>query len=322
MSEGKQYRCDFETTATGVTMRVRRPAIEVKGSNWDHAYEKLISAIIDRTGDGEPHVSFGGVFPTQAADRPFLIPDWTCIYARGECMLRWMTDQLFTGGACDLCGAPQGKRNQTPMERVNGSSGDYCNAWAAWDEFHREVRVQHAFSPVIVSERFLNLLNSSERDECEWRPIVPTKRSRSRYFECIPRRFLPKIGHRDWEAECVKCDQCGSIFRFLTSPTGNMGDFSKMRITDWYAKDDLQKAADRRIIAVGSPADFQLIWPLERAKQLAASNHAVGMSLGPFGVIPRKDVVRRPKAQLLSVWERECLARNAEFPFNRRTEEL
>ena len=92
---------------------------------------------------------------------------------------------------------------------------------------------------------------------------------------------------------------CGNI-TLRTSPTGNMNDFSKLRITDWYAKDDLRKASDHPIIAVGNPGNFMLVWPLERAKEIAQSKRAVGFSLGPFGVIPRAELRRRPKPVLFS----------------------
>gem|GEM_PF-4238029 len=299
MSEGKQYKCDVESTATSVTMWVRSRGIRVVGPNWDDAYERLICAIINKTGDGEPKVSFAGPFPTQAEDRPYLAQRWTLIYPRGNCMTRWMNPLLFSRGACDLCGSPCGSRNRTQLEGVSGSSGDVCSAWAVWDEIDRTVRVQHGYSPLFVSERFLDLLNEHERSECDWLPVLPARRSRARYFECVPRRFLREVGHRNWDAYCVKCDECGNI-DLRTSPTGRMNDFSKCRIMDWFAKDDFQRANERPLVAAGYPGDYLLAWPLERAKQLAQSRHAIGFSLGPIGVIPRAELLRRPTPTLFS----------------------
>jgi hypothetical protein len=111
---------------------------------------------------------------------------------------------------------------------------------------------------------------------------------------------LRPVGHQLWEAKCIKCDQCGHI-DLRTSPTGRLNDFSKCRITEWFSKDDLQRANHRPLIAVGDPGDYMLVWPLERATQLAKAGHSVGFSLGPFGVIPRSQILRSPKPVFFSM---------------------
>jgi hypothetical protein len=291
MSEGRLFQCRVEDDGKSVIMRVSKPKIQVAGKTWDDAYERLIDAIIEMTGDGEPRVAFGDIHPTQREDRPYVSPLLTCAYAQGDCKLKWMTDQLFSLGVCKLCGTPRGKRNRTPLIGETGSSGDYCTALCVWDEVERSVRLQHGFSPVIVSERFLKALTASELAECDWIAVLPPPRARTRYFECIPKRFVRPVGHRNWEAECTECDACHSI-SLRTSPTGRLWDFSSVRITDWYAHEDTRKFRDKSFFAAGNPHDYTLVWQLGRARELAKSVR--GMPLFPFGALPRAEVLRRP----------------------------
>jgi hypothetical protein len=299
MAEGKLYKCSIHTRKSGVTLRLLgKRNISGFGSTWESAYEDLVGNITLRLGDGEPRVTFQGVYPPHVGDRPWLSHEWVTAFANGECVLDWNVDVLFTQGVCGLCGEPRGVRNEEQLIASAGSSGDYCSPWFMWSSRPMTHMMKNGYSPVIVSEQFHALMSDRERDAFDWRSVRMPARSRRRYLECLPRHFESWLVHKHWDHDWLRCDECGSG-EPRCSPVGNLADFAIVRITEWLSASAL---AEREALpfAVGQPGSYSLVWPTQTALRLSQSKYSRGMSLFHSGALADADINRSPSSTSLA----------------------
>jgi hypothetical protein len=292
MSEGRLHKCEVTEGPDGFTMFVKsRPHVRSQGKTWDGAFEGLIDAICEKLGDGEAQVTFGGLVPTAAADRPWVHPGYAHALANGDCFVRWNTDAQFPDGICGLCGKPHGERNRTPFVAWRGGDGDYCSPWYE-SERRMTMWMRIGFWPLFFSEPLFDLLNDRERAEFDWLPVQMPPRCRKKYVECIPRKVIPLVAHRQWECDWLRCDECGRG-NPRCSPLGNMADFHTMRIDDWIAASSVPRQPSLPF-AIGIPAKYYLVFPITRAQELSRSKPSRGLALFHLGVIPDDEVHPSP----------------------------
>jgi len=297
MFEGNVYKVKVEQSAAKVVMWLpRRPKVRGEGSDWTSAEERLMSEICLRLGDGEPVLSYAGVVPTIEEDRPLVNPRWAVGVANGDVSLWWNTPLLTRDGVCGECGAIRGERTNEPLAASGGANGDYGTGEFRWDSMDRSLAYNLGYMPLVVSEAFVGLLTERELAACEWRAVTPARRARRRFFECIPRRVVRPVGHRQWEHDFLLCTACGGGY-VRTSPRGKLKDWSYTRVTEWIGESDLESAAGDGVFAFGEPCSFSLVWPIARALALAGSENSGGLTLHALGVIPEADIERTPGAR-------------------------
>lgn len=277
MSEGHIFVCQWSEDSHGLHVSVRgRPRIRATYRTWDELHDQFWQVIMERCGDGEPVLTFDPPLPVPDEDRDLLEPGLALLSGAAYSGSKTSPGALFTHGLCPHCGRARGERNDLPAHFYSFDA-DVCCAPQEW---------WFAISGLYVSERFLSLLSDAERSCFEARLIERPPRSRRRYFEVIPRLFLPPVAHAHrahsggWR--CPICDrqviaQC----------------VSDRLVYDFVAQVDLPDPLPP-LFAIGDPVYFHLCTREARAVELLQKPESRGLLVRAVGALPDHLVDRRP----------------------------
>jgi iron(III) transport system substrate-binding protein len=72
----------------------------------------------------------------------------------------------------------------------------------------------------VVSERLLDVFTAEERVGFDVRPVENTPATRTRFFEFVPRRFVPEVAGKSFQPDGWRCGLCG---RRYVSNAGVLG---------------------------------------------------------------------------------------------------
>ncbi len=274
MSEGRNYRCDWERTRGGYRVWVHnRRMLQARGPSLQVALDELSSVICVKTGDGEASFTLWPLAPANEPDRPWILPNWCSLFGAADVRIEGGGEGLFSGGWCSNCNEPIGKRTSARLRATRSAAGDACTPW--WDWGMEGV----SYHPLICSERLLSQFTSEEVAGCEWREVEMPKRCRTRMFECIPRRRVPEVAVKGWATEGWTCKLCGTK-RFSCSPSGRIS-WSDGSILEWYSQPVLTRQG--AMSRLGDCGSGRLLLDLVRGSQLLESGCARGLDISLVG---------------------------------------
>lgn len=266
----------------------KRPKLATTGATLDDALDRLSSVICKATGDGEAAISLWPLPPAQPWDAKYAVLSGALLVGDGCVHPVGDGRELFTRGWCDGCHAPRGRRTDAPITVDQAGEGDVCDMW--WKHGMRGLD----YSPLVVSERFLKLLTTTERRSGEWRSLTQPKRCRVKYFEWLPAKVIPKVCVRGWKRSGWRCAVCGyECFSSSNHPTGGSEHDSLSTIIQ-------TRHASKLMPFIGvSRANSQMPFlPIERVAAFMSSPHSKGMRLWSLGAVPPSMVLKRPKLPL------------------------
>lgn len=281
--EGRIWQCRWQRCDNVYRVWVaRRPKLVATSSDWQTALDDLCSTICLKTGDGEPILQIDPPATIDGGDAEYSDPEWLLLFPGGQLPLEDAKPEHFDGGLCSHCGRGRGRRTRVPLKAVGKGDGDLCNP----SYFFRGHR------PIIFSESCLKALTKAEKAGFDVLEIQRAPRTQKRYFECIPRSFVPPVGVKGWTLSGWRCTTCKAQMISCTScPKFNYID---SQIHDWLAASDLPKRP-LGMLAYGNETSWMPLLPTARARSLSRSSSARGALVTAIARAPSSRVIRRPK---------------------------
>lgn len=287
--EGQVYLCSWEKVGRQFRLWVKNnPKLTVTGASFAAAEELLWEKILEAYGDGENVHEFVPP-PPQAPDLVKLL-DIPIVKVSGNTHSAIAGDKaaLFTKGVCSLCGKFLGKRSSAPLT-LEGIASGYDGGFV-W---------QKPFS--FFSEDFLKLLTPKERAQFDWRRVELQRKSRKKFFELLPKTFVPFVAVKGLKFDIVVCDRCKTV-RGISS-------FNKgTPIYQYLCAADLPKPLPS-CFAAGWPHDFGLCFRRDRWLELAGRAGTNGLVSNQVGVVDEFLCERKAQTKKLSVETREFAAK-------------
>lgn len=288
MREGRHWLCSWRRDNDRYEAWVdSRPAIRATGRTWQQTLEDLSAAVCDATGDGEPQFRFDPPEPCEGSERDWIDPRWCQVAANGYFPLCDQRDELFTQGICCWCNSARGDRTDVPLRGQGTIEGDFCAAWY----------VLWPYSPLLLSERAMNLFTEAELAVFRVIPVERDRSARARVFELVPRRFVRTVAICDWTVSGTRCPECGRE-RFSCTLDSQI-DYNSGQLHDFCCTSDLPSDQDLPL-ALGDLSTWCLLMPIPRAREMCRHKHARGSRVCPLGTVPTSMVDPRPKLSVAS----------------------
>jgi hypothetical protein len=279
MSEGHVYVCGWRLTEAGYEGWIERwPKRRVTGATFSDMENALLDVVGEKVGDGEPQFEFEPPFLEPAGWEHFFRDGWrSTFFVDG---LRPATPAgLFDGGFCDRCKYPIGKRTDARL----------TIEWGPWARGTKcfQATIYSAMRVPVASERLLDVFTPQERASFEARPVALTTASRSRFFEFVPRRFVPDVGGKPFRPDGWQCGRCG---RRLVSNAKVLGYGPHV-----VCRADIEPGAG--LFFRGDPGHFSLCYSAARWHAVKATLRAAGITSSPVAIIEPADVEKSPVLQ-------------------------
>lgn len=269
-----------------------RPRVMAEARTFAEADEALWMRLIGGAGDGENLRDYDPPAPSQPPQLP-PEPEVGVVQISPNAIAHLHEDpaHLFET-YCRFCRSPRGARTSTPLVVE-------CFDTVAEGAFTAALPYPSPPYLQIVSERFLTGLTPSERRAFEWRPVTAaTGRPRKKYYEAIPKRFVPFVRVKGvYNEPLITCDRCGRP-RTMALTKGSL--------VGWHfvCGANLQRPLPG-LFAVGSPDDYRLCMRSKRWTAMRGSPAGRGWLPQNLGIVSSKNVERRPTRVALSVKRHE-----------------
>ena len=289
--EDAVYVCCWKRSKGGFVLWVKsRPKVRGEGSNYEEAEERLIEAIHAAGGAMVAVLEFDRPLPKAALQAKYGNPELYMIGGddrfqtdapksmafetaeeRNE-RFKW-NDAFYESPVCRKCAYSKGPRSEKPLflthvpRRYDGASGGVGH------------EAGHLIE--ILSQEFLDLLTSEERQSLQLRPV--TGEGRDRFFELVGPAGPPFVGAADLNPVGWRCGICG--IRRVGSQTK---DFTILRFV---AQADLPSPLPG-IFTVGGANEVNLAATATRWRQLVGRKGTRGFVSLMLGVVPDRELVR------------------------------
>jgi hypothetical protein len=252
--------------------------------DFETACEDLCLTICDRYSDGEAVLNLLKEAPQPSGVAKYANPALVTLSwnesAEGE---TWQKG-LFEGGYCSACRAGIGKRTAIPL-KVNGLPKGNIGSFN-----------QIMFSPLLLSEDFLNLLTATEREKLQLQEVDCIKGSTRRFFEVNGPPLLKQVGVKGGKYNSLsswQCKSCGHKSFSCTHP--EMPE--NYKYTDFLSKSDLPNESDEAFVIEDKLGRKIICMPLRRWQQLNNHKKAKGVLADRIYVLPKEQVDREPSVR-------------------------
>jgi hypothetical protein len=283
MSEGRFWLCTWVKTTDGYKAWViNRPKIVGNGATWQDTLDDLGGAICLATGDGEGRMRFDPPEPTDARISQWAHPKLCRLDPEGDVRLTVLDPRCFTGGLCKGCDRPVGSRTNVPLVAIWPGEGDLC-----YPNY-----IAYPYRPVMISERLFALLTRAELATCRMIPVQPAPRTRKRYIELVPKRFIPRVAVRGWTCWGIHCKACGDTDVSCT-PDAEL-NWATSTVTGVASSADVPKRPPA-MLAFGSVHDWGPVLPIDRACDLVRNPNVAGTRISEFVTVPPELVDKNVK---------------------------
>jgi hypothetical protein len=274
MSEGLVWLCGWSEKDGQYTVWVKsHPEVRAVGPNLDDANLKLSDEICGRFGDGEAALEFDPPRPVASQNERYLREQLVKISPNGGFDTRMREETLFSGGICSECGWAVGTRTVEPLI---GDTGVGYEGASPMVPAHM----------VLFSERFLSLLTEKEKAALELREVIRPPRSKIKFYEVIPRTFVPYVGVRGRKPSGWYCGTCG--YRCYSYYDQGWD------VTCFVCRRDLPRPIPS-LFAVGSERDVNLCMPRKRWREILGHREARGIMSHNLGVVDEHECERTPE---------------------------
>lgn len=303
--EDDVYVCSWERAGAGFALWVKaRPKWRGEGATYDEAEQRLIDAIHDADGAMQAVLEFDPPLPKSMLEAKYCTPElllavgddrfvtveskWSAFEEdrRGEDRLA-ASDAFYQAPICRRCLYASTRRSEKPQELAEAPS--------RFDGGFGRVSRDCRSSQQILSEAFLALLTSDERDALEVQPVV--WKGRRKFLELVGPTGPPLVAAAGLPLSGWRCEACD--YRVWGQCRG---EFS---IREFVAAADLP-ASLPSVFTVGSFPEIQLCVTAARWRELVGSKGTRGFVTRPVGVTPDRETVRRPELPT----QEEALAEN------------
>lgn len=310
--EDDVYVCTWKQSHSRFVLWVKaQPQWRGEGSSYDEAERRLIDAIQDAGGAMHAVLEFDPPLPKSTLEAKYCTPE--LLLAVGDDLFvtveaKWSTfeegrrgedrlaayDAFYQAPICRRCRYASTRRSEKPLELVEAPS----RFDGGFGRVGRDCRSTHQ----ILSEAFLDLLTSDERDALEVQPVV--WKGRRKFFELVGPAGPPLVAAAGLPLSGWRCEACD--YRVWGQ---RRGEFS---IREFVAHADLP-ATLPSVFTVGSLPEIQLGVTAARWRELVGSKGTRGFVTTPLGVTPDRETVRRPELPTQEEALEENRRRNEEF---------
>lgn len=292
--EHSVYVCSWSRSVRGYSLWLKlRPQVRVTAPTYAEAEEQFIEAIIASGGAMQPVMEFVPPLPVSVRDEKYSDPELYLVCGderfetdaprrpsnesadEREERCRWL-DSFYTTPVCRTCKYTTGRRNK--KQALLTHAGRYDGAFGG---FGRDGGPRHQ----IFSERFLELLAPAERDRLSFQPTV-RKRGR-KFFELVGPEGPQYVGVASLEVSGWRCAACDyRVWGYW---------IEGMSINSFVARSDLSLPADGGVFTIGPYPGIKLAVTASRWSALVGRAGTRGIVSSLLGVVPDREVVRRPE---------------------------
>ncbi len=292
--------CCWKRGPAGWTLWVKgRPEVCGTGQTYEEAEERLITAIwhaapdLDAVEAAVPE--YDPPIPAPASAEQYVKPELYLIRGDGLFEVYRPTrdreasepdreryfNSLFTNGLCSECRGARGARTGVPL-RVGYVPRHVDGGW---------VRSPISTTIYLFSDRFVDLLQPTERDRIGLRPIGMPQRARRRFFELVGPAVAKFVHPTELEADGCECSLCG--WRTFHSSDPRWAE-EGLRVEVFLCLEDLpEPLPDLFVVGLGS--QVQLCATRQRWDRIRAARGARGILGQRVGVVRRAESVAHPR---------------------------
>lgn len=267
MREGRTHRVCWKPSRDGFELWLRaHPHVRLTVPRLDDNLDFHLSMLVIESGiDTEPLFTFLPPLPVMGADEQWLRDGLAQVTGNAYAWLAGRVADYYEGGACAACDRPCGPRNNRNFVMNAPPEGDLCFPGGNF---------MSIILPNICSDRLRSLLTTDEQSSATWRDIDRGPRTRTRYFECIPRLLVPPCAVKG-RGSGWRCKTCGHAVIQNTTSGNDLWSF--------VSRVDLPNPLPP-LFAVGLPSQQALVLPMARAEQILAQPGSRGVLATPLGV--------------------------------------
>lgn len=274
--KGNVYLCTWEKAEDGtlVGWEVKHRKRRFEGDTPDELTQVMAEAIWDLHDDQEAALEFDPPLPCEGQERRWFKDGFVTLSWNGGFRAERTHATAFTRGQCPNCSNGIGVRSTVPLliDSIDGAT-DGATPW-----------IDSPGTFLIVTEAFLVLLNGQERALFDTRPVQFEHKRRLRFFEVLPKRYVPTALRRDAQLGGWRCEECG--FRQI----GHSGGLEYG--IDCISRKDLPRASNA--FFVGSPHWYDLCVTHQRYLELRESKGTRKLGGNPLAVFEEHECDRDP----------------------------
>ena len=288
------YLCTWSSSPNGCVLWVKaRPNVRGEGRTFDEAEEELLDAIRASGGAMQAVLEFEPAPPKSTLDEKYTTPELYVIggddrfetdaprrlpFESAEDTaerFRW-SDAFYQSPLCRQCGNVSSARSEKPLTltfappRADGAFG-YVSSDAG--PTHQ-----------IYSQEFLAALTEGEKRGLIFRPTI--RKGRRKFYELIGPEGPPHVAVDGLHCTGWRCTECD----YHTWGYFIYG----LSVNRFVARSDLPEPLPG-VFTVGRSPEIELAVTAERWKELVGHKGTRGFVSRPLGVVPDREVIRRPE---------------------------
>jgi hypothetical protein len=283
--KGNVYYCKWLKSdgTTYVGWMEKRPKLRAEGQTKDEMARSLGEIVGEYHDDHEACLQFDPPLNSGEGNDPLFVDRLVEIGWNASLFCRASAESAFAGGRCKRCGGGVGRRTLLPLILASLSQGsDGAQSWVS--NSPPPTRGDPACF-MILSARFLDLLTKKERDQFEARPTERISHSRRKFFEVIPKSFIPTVGIRSLEIHGWRCEVC------------KRRCISHGKALGWgiraVCRTDLPVPLPACFF-VGTPIDYGFVVSEARWNQLRGERYSRKILRSGLAVVEENDCLRKP----------------------------
>ena len=216
--KGHVYYCRWEKTAAGsfIGWDKKHSFLQAEAATKQVLVSLLGNAVGEYHNDHEAAIEFEPSLGTGEGHDDLFVDNFVQVIWNTGFRYRESANDAFTGGRCKKCGGGIGKRSEKALiveASVAGTDGAFSPTSSQPPPCYGEPGWL-----IIVSEGFLKLLTRLEHSQFEARPIRWARPRPVKFFEVIPKAFIPPVAIKGRDAGGWRCDGCGRICQSLDLP--------------------------------------------------------------------------------------------------------
>lgn len=292
--KGNVYYCSWSKTDGGyVGWEEKRPSVRVEAATPDRLVQELGEVVGEYHNDHEAALQFDPPLPGKK--------QYEHLFRDGIVTVRWnegwrywsSVDTAFAQGRCTLCKRGLGPRSAEPLivdDFAGGTDGAFM-----WSDMPGRLAV--------VSEAFLALLTKQERSAFDVREVKWSRKRRVRFFEILPKWYVPTVAIRGTRCDGWVCDVCGYRSYSHGSTLG--------WLVTTVCRADLPSPLPP-LFVVGEPREYCLCVSKARWLELRGRPGTRKMTSGRLAIVEEQDCERNPKLPTWSEKMRESERRRSQ----------
>lgn len=283
--KGRVYYCAWEKAQDGsyAGWEKKHPSLRAVALTKLDLVNRLTDIVGEYHNDHEAALEFDPPLSSGEGNDEF--------FSDGFVRLRWNTlftfrpsrESAYAGGRCKRCGGGIGPRTSVPLvvdSPLEGADGAICTPSNEPPPSHGEPGTL-----IIVSEAFLRLLTDAERGQFEARPVEWSQRPRQKFFEIIPRSFMPAVVIKGLEFGGWRCGSCGRL-RYSHGTTLGWG-------VDVICRSDL-RSPTLPCFFVGDPIDVSFCMSSKRWNEVLGKSGTGKLTSERVAVVSEAKCERHP----------------------------